>query len=123
MSDREKFLKEKMSYLVPKETELEIRGTHFDIKAPVTGSVTTSDSVVVGFGDGTVRLFREDGEPNIVKAHDGVVLSIATNGENVFTGGEDGKFLKISPNGNVTEIADINTPWEHTVAASKDVNP
>tara|TARA_B100000579_G_scaffold190763_1_gene155816 strand:+ start:338 stop:529 length:192 start_codon:yes stop_codon:yes gene_type:complete len=61
MSDREKFLKEKMSYLEPKETELEIRGTYFNVKAPVTGSVTTSDAVVVGFGDGTVRFFRQEG--------------------------------------------------------------
>ena len=41
MSDREKFLKEKMSYLEPKETELEIRGTYFNLKAPVTESNPT----------------------------------------------------------------------------------
>ena len=114
MSDREKFLEEKMSYLEPKKTELEIRGAHFNLKAPVTGSVTTNDAVVVGFGDGIVRFFRDEGEPKVVKAHEGVVLSIATNGENVFTGGEDGKFLKISPNGNIAEIADFNTRWVDT---------
>ena len=119
MSDREKFLEEKMSYLEPKKTELEIRGAHFNLKAPVTGSVTTNDAVVVGFGDGIVRFFRDEGDPNVVKAHEGVVLSIATNGENVFTGGEDGKFLKISPGGNIAEIADFNTRWVDTVAAKQ----
>ena len=120
MSDREKFLEKKMSYMEAKETELESRGMHFKIKAPVTCSVTTSDAVAVGFGDGTVRFFYNGDEPKVVEAHNGVVLSIATNGENVFTGGDDGKFLQISQNGNVTEIADFNTRWVDSVAAYKD---
>ena len=59
MSDREKFLEEKMSYLEPKKTELEIRGAHFNVKAPVTGSVRTNDAVVVGFGDGDLILLSD----------------------------------------------------------------
>ena len=108
MSDREKFLKEKISSLVPKETELESRGEHFDFQAPVTCSVTTSHSVAVGFGDGTIRFFYNGDEPKVVEAHNGVVLSIASNGENVFTGGDDGKFLQISQNGDNIEIASFN---------------
>ena len=64
MSDREKFLKEKISSLVPKETELESRGEHFDFHAPITCSVTTSHSIAVGFGDGKVRFFLK--EKNLV---------------------------------------------------------
>ena len=54
MSDREKFLEQKISYLEPEETELEGRGKKLEINAPVTGGVTIPEAVVAGFGDGTV---------------------------------------------------------------------
>ena len=121
MSDREKFLKEKISSLVPKETELESRGEHFDFHAPVTCSVTTSHSIAVGFGDGKVRFFFEgEKKPSTIDAHNGVVLSIATNGEYIFTGGDDGRFLKLSQNGDIVEIANFNSRWVDSVAAYKD---
>ena len=121
MSDREKFLKEKISSLVPKETELESRGEHFDFHAPVTCSVTTSHSIAVGLGDGKVRFFFEGEKPRIIDAHNGVVLSIATNGEYIFTGGDDGRFLKLSQNGDIVEIANFNSRWVDSVAAYKDI--
>ena len=46
MSDREKFLEQKISYLEPEETELEGRGKELEINAPVTGSVTIPEAVV-----------------------------------------------------------------------------
>ena len=105
MSDREKFLEEKISYLEPEETELEGRGKEFEINAPVTGAVTIHEAVVAGFGDGTVRFFKPDEKPKVINAHKGVVLCIATDGTEVFTGGDDGRFLKISPDGTIIEIA------------------
>ena len=40
------------------KTELEKRGSFFNIGAPVTDSVTIRDHIAVGFGDGTVRFFQ-----------------------------------------------------------------
>ena len=59
MSDREKFLEKKISYLEPEETELEGRGEKLEINAPVTGAVTIPEAVVAGFGDGTVRFLDQ----------------------------------------------------------------
>ena len=87
------------------ETELERRATKFNFDAPVTGSVTLSDCVAVGFGDGNVRIFREGVGYSTTKAHAGVVLCMATDGEHIFTGSDDGKFLKISTDNTVQEIA------------------
>ena len=120
MSDREKFLEQKTSYLEPEETELEGRGKKLEINAPVTGAVTIPEAVVAGFGDGTVRFFRSDETPKIIDAHNGVVLCIATNGSEVFTGGDDGRFLQISPDGTIKEIASFGTRWVDNVAATKD---
>ena len=93
------------------ETELERRATKFNFDAPVTGSVTLSDSVAVGFGDGNVRIFREGVGYSTTKAHAGVVLCMATDGEHIFTGSDDGKFLKISTDNTVQEIASFGTKW------------
>ena len=46
MSDREKFLEQKMSYLEPEETEIEGRGKELEINAPVTGAVTIPSPVL-----------------------------------------------------------------------------
>ena len=120
MSDREKFLEEKISYLEPEETELEGRGKEFEINAPVTGAVTIHEAVVAGFGDGTVRFFKSDEKPKVINAHKGVVLCIATDGTKVFTGGDDGRFLKISPDGTIIEIANFGTRWVDTVATTNN---
>ena len=37
------------------KTELEKRGSIFNIGAPATEAVTIRDQIAVGFGDGTVR--------------------------------------------------------------------
>ena len=99
------------------ETEFERRATKFNFGAPVTGSLSLSDSVVVGFGDGNVRTFREGVGYSSTKAHSGVVLCMATDGENIFTGGDDGKFLGISSDNTVEEIASFGSKWVDCVAA------
>ena len=99
------------------ETEFERRATKFNFGAPVTGSLSSSDSVVVGFGDGNVRTFREGVGYSSTKAHSGVVLCMATDGENIFTGGDDGKFLGISSDNTVEEIASFGSKWVDCVAA------
>ena len=38
------------------KTALEERGINFDIGVPVTSSVSLKETIVVGFGDGTLRL-------------------------------------------------------------------
>ena len=101
------------------KTALEERGINFDIGVPVTSSVSLKETIVVGFGDGTLRFFEKDLNPRVVKAHKGVVLCMATNGDNIFTGGDDGKFLKVSLNGDIQEIKNFKTRWVDCVAAYK----
>ena len=99
------------------KTKLEERGIEFNLGAPVTGSVSTNDSVVVSSGDGKIRFFRPNNEPNVVQAHKGVVLCMATNGNYVLTGGDDGRFLKTSNNGDIKEIANFGSQWVDSVAS------
>lgn len=100
------------------ETELERRGIQFKIGAPVTGAVAAGGLVAVGFGDGSVRLFRPDLPPIVAKAHCGVVLCLAADRDYVLTGGDDGRFLRISPDGTVEELANFGSRWIDCVAAS-----
>ena len=51
------------------KTELERRGSIFNIGAPAIEAVTIRNQIAVGFGDGTVRFFQSKSEPKTVKAH------------------------------------------------------
>ena len=56
------------------KTELERRGSIFNIGAPATEAVTIHNQIAVGFGDGTVRFFQSGSDPKTVKAHKGCLL-------------------------------------------------
>ena len=45
------------------KSELERRGSIFNIGAPATEAVTIRDHIVVGFGDGSVRFFQSGSDP------------------------------------------------------------
>ena len=92
------------------KTELERRGSIFNIGAPATEAVTIRDQIAVGFGDGTVRFFQSGSDPKTVKAHKGVVLSMTNYEDHVLTGGDDGRFLKISSDGNIVGVS-YNKTW------------
>ena len=40
------------------QTELEKNGENFEFKAPVTEAVSIGDKIIVGFGDGKIRFFK-----------------------------------------------------------------
>ena len=40
------------------KTKFEQRGKEFEFGIPITNSVCLGNSIAVGFGDGTVRIFR-----------------------------------------------------------------
>ena len=101
------------------ESELEKRGLKLEIGAPVTGAVATGGAVAVASGDGTVRFFRPETDPTVVKAHDGAVLCLAADADHVLTGGDDGRFLRVSPDGQVEEIANFGSRWVDCVAAGR----
>ena len=102
------------------KTKLELRGNDFKIKAPVTGSVILNNSVVVGFGDGSMRFFYQNQEPLEIKAHKGVILTMSSNGQFIYTGGDDGRFLKISSNGQISEIYNFGSQWVDCVASTEN---
>ena len=62
------------------KTRFEQRGTEFKLKIPVTNAVSIGNSIAVGFGDGTVRIFSSGQSSEPIKAHDGVVLCMSTDG-------------------------------------------
>ena len=75
------------------KTKFEQRGKEFEFGIPITNSVCLGNSIAVGFGDGTVRIFRSGKNSKTIKAHNGVVLCMAEDGNNILTGGDDGRFL------------------------------
>ena len=59
---------------------MKLGGKHFNIKAPVTGSVTTSSAVVVGFVDGTeIANFNSRWVDTVAVHHDNIVCSSGSN--------------------------------------------
>ena len=99
-------------------TELEKRGNQFKIDAPAIEAITLGESIIVGFGDGTIRIFRPNDKPQVIEAHKGVVLSMARHKDSILTGGDDGRFLQISSEGDIQEIANFGSRWVDYVAAS-----
>ena len=68
-----------------KKSQFEERGTLFETGAPVTCSVSIDKVIAVGFGDGSLRLYKPDAEPVVVHVHNGVILSIAANESHIIT--------------------------------------
>ena len=99
------------------KTKFEQRGKEFEFGIPITNSVCLGNSIAVGFGDGTVRIFRSGKNSKTIKAHNGVVLCMAEDGNNILTGGDDGRFLKISIDGQINEIYNFGTRWVDHVEA------
>ena len=105
---------------VSQQTTIERRGIKIETDAPVTGAVAIGDAVAASFGDGKIRFFRPDLEPDVVQAHHGVVLSLAANDDYLLTGGDDGRILQIWPNSSIEEIANFGTKWVDCVAVNKE---
>ena len=100
------------------KTKFEQRGTEFKLGIPVTNAVSVSNSIAVGFGDGTVRIFTSGQSSKAIKAHKGIVLCMSKDGDYILTGGDDGRFLKISLKGEVNEIGNFGTRWVDNVTAN-----
>ena len=100
------------------KTKFEQRGTEFKLGIPVTNAVSLGNSIAVGFGDGTVRIFTSGQSSKAIKAHKGIVLCMSKDGDYILTGGDDGRFLKISLDGEVNEIGNFGTRWVDNVTAN-----
>ncbi len=100
------------------KTKFENRGKEFKLGIPVTNAVTIGNSIAVGFGDGTVRIFTSGESSEPIKAHKGIVLCMSKDGDNILTGGDDGRFLNISLDGKVSEIGNFGTRWVDHVTAN-----
>ena len=100
------------------KTKFEQRGIEFKLGIPVTTAVSVGNSIAVGFGDGSVRIFTSGQSSDAIKAHKGIVLCMSKDGNHILTGGDDGRFLKISLDGVVTEIGNFGTRWVDNVTAN-----
>ena len=100
------------------KTKFEQRGIEFKLGIPVTTAVSVGNSIAVGFGDGSVRIFTSGQSSEPIEAHKGIVLCMSKDGNHILTGGDDGRFLKISLDGVVTEIGNFGTRWVDNVTAN-----
>ena len=100
------------------KTKFEQRGIEFKLGIPVTTAVSVGNSIAVGFGDGSVRIFTSGQSSDAIKAHKGIVLCMSKDGNHILTGGDDGRFLKISLDGVVKEIGNFGTRWVDNVTAN-----
>ena len=104
------------------KTKFENRGKEFRLGIPVINAVTVGNSIAVGFGDGTVRIFSSGKSSKPIKAHKGIVLCMAKDGDHILTGGDDGRFLRISLDGNINEISNFGTRWvDHVTSKNGSV--
>ncbi len=104
------------------KTKFENRGKEFRLGIPVINAVTVGNSIAVGFGDGTVRIFSSGKISEPIKAHKGIVLCMAKDGDRILTGGDDGRFLRISLDGNINEISNFGTRWvDHVTSKNGSV--
>ena len=104
------------------KTKFENRGKEFRLGIPVINAVTVGNSIAVGFGDGTVRIFSSGKSSEPIKAHKGIVLCMAKDGDHILTGGDDGRFLRISLDGNINEISNFGTRWvDHVTSKNGSV--
>ena len=100
------------------ETEFERRGVRLQLGLPITCAATIGEAVAVGFGDGSIRVFRPGLAPTVTLAHSGVILCMVADHDGLLTGGDDGRFLRISLDGTITELANFGTKWVDCVASS-----
>ena len=104
------------------KTKFENRGKEFRLGIPVINAVTVGNSIAVGFGDGTVRIFSSGKSSEPIKAHKGIVLCMAKDGDHILTGGDDGRFLRIPLDGNINEISNFGTRWvDHVTSKNGSV--
>ncbi|MEM7188422.1 MAG: WD40 repeat domain-containing protein [Pseudomonadota bacterium] len=95
----------------------EKRSLTIEAGAPVTGAAAVGEVMVATFGDGTLRVFRQDEDPVTRSAHDGAILCLAAGENYVLTGGDDGRLLRISTNGDIDEVRNFGSRWVDCVAA------
>ena len=100
------------------ETEFERRGVRLQLGLPITCAATVNEAVAVGFGDGSIRVFRPGLAPTVTQAHAGVILCMVADRDGLLTGGDDGRFLRFSLDGTITELANFGTKWVDCVASN-----
>ena len=69
------------------ETEFERRGVRLQLGLPITCAATIGEAVAVGFGDGSIRVFRPGLAPTVTLAHSGVILCMVADHDGLLTGG------------------------------------
>ena len=67
------------------KTKFENRGKELRLGIPVINSVVIGNSIAVGFGDGTIRIFKAGQSSEPIKAHNGIVLCISKDGDDIIT--------------------------------------
>ena len=96
-------------------------GRSWAFDAPVVSVAFDAEGTgAFGLGDGTLRTFDQDGEPQTVAAHEGALLALCSHPEGGFvSGGDDGR-LVLTRNGAPRESLVIRNRWIENVAASAE---
>ena len=96
-------------------------GRSWSFDAPVVAIAFDAQGTgAFGLGDGTLRLFRSEGEIETVEAHKGALLALeAAPGEGFLSGGDDGRLVE-TKNGAARERFAVKNRWIENVAVAPD---
>ena len=96
-------------------------GRSWAFDAPVVAIAFDGDGVgAFGLGDGTLRIFEGDGEPQTVEAHQGALLALTAGPEGGFvSGGDDGRLVRTA-DGAARELFAVKNRWIENVAVSAE---
>lgn len=96
-------------------------GKSWDFGAPITGSAFNEDGIgAFACGDGTLRFFADEREPQSVEVHKGAILSLALHPKAGFlTGGDDGRLVHTIPGEAPIELFAQKGKWIDNVTSSE----
>lgn len=96
------------------------KGASWNFGAPITACAFNEDGVgAFACGDGTLRFFADEREPQAFEIHKGAILSLALHPKSGFlTGGDDGRLVRTVPGEDPVELFAQKGRWIESVAAS-----
>ena len=95
-------------------------GQSWNFGAPVTACAFDHTGIgAFACGDGTLRVFAEDVEPQTFELHQGAILSLIAHPKGGFlTGGDDGRLVHWQASEQPREIFAQKNRWIENIAAS-----
>lgn len=96
-------------------------GRSWTIDAPVTACAFDPQGIgAFACGDGTLRFFVDEGEPQAAQVHAGAILALAVHPQGGFlTGGDDGRLMLTQPGTDSRVLVEQKGKWIEHIAVSE----